>query len=139
MTMDWMRMAAAANADNTPSTPSAESSSTTSESVQVVEATKMKVGYFGNEFPRDDLKDVFRRLFQHSKDRKHPTMARFLEEATLAIKDEVRQLPGPLRMLVPPFETVFNLVDHAELRRGPLGGSVDGMLLCALQIASFIG
>ena len=99
----------------------------------------MKLGYFSNEFPHDDLADLVRRLHVYSKDRKYPTLARFIREATLAIREEVRLLPSPLRALVPPFETIFNFANHPALRKGPLGGSVDGTLLCAVQLATFIG
>ena len=99
----------------------------------------MKIIYFGNEFPHDDLKDLLRRLYSHSKDRQHPTLARFIHEATLAVREEVRLLSAPLKVLVPPFETIFNLADYADLRKGPLGESVNGMLLCAVQLATFIG
>jgi monodictyphenone polyketide synthase len=99
----------------------------------------MKIGYFGNEFPHDDLKDLFRRLWNHSKDRQHRLLAAFIHEATLAVREEVRLLPSALRALVPPFETIFNLADHPELRSGSLGGAVDGLLLCAVQLAAFIG
>ena len=99
----------------------------------------MRVGYFSNEFPHDDLKELFRHLHVHSKDIRYPTLARFIHQATLAIREEVRLLPASLRLLVPSFESVFNLVDHSALRNGPLGGAVDGMLLCAIQIATLIG
>jgi Starter unit:ACP transacylase in aflatoxin biosynthesis len=117
----------------------AEQASTPSTTGSLVEPDKMKLGYFSNEFPHDDLKDLFRRLYSHSKDRRHAGLARFIHEATLAVRDEVRLLPATLNTLVPPFETIFDLADHAELRSGPLGGSVEGMLLCALQLATFIG
>lgn len=100
---------------------------------------KMKVGYFGNEFPHDDLKDLLRGLHVHTKDLRYTTLARFIREATLAIRDEVRLLPTILRVLVPPFETIFNLADHGALRNGPLAGAIDGVLLCAVQLAAFIG
>jgi len=99
----------------------------------------MKLGYFSNEFPHDDLKDLFRRLHVHSKDTRYTTLARFIHEATLAIRDEVRLLPATLRALVPSFETIFNFADHAALRNGPLGGAVDGVLLCVVQLATLIG
>lgn len=99
----------------------------------------MKLVYFSNEFPHDDLQDLLRRLHNHSKDRKHPVLSRFIEEATLAIRDEVRQLPAYLKSLIPPFETILNLVDHPELRKGSLCGSVDGVLLCLVELATFIG
>lgn len=99
----------------------------------------MKLLYFSNEFPKDDLQGLFRRLYNHSKDRRHPILARFIDEATLAVRDEVRQLPTSVKSLVPAFETVLNLADYPELRKGPLSGSLDGVLLCVLEIATLIG
>lgn len=126
---EWLR---ASNADEaTTATPSTTDS--------LAEPAKMKLGYFSNEFPHDDLKDLFRRLYAHSKDRQHPILARFISEATLAVREEVRVLPATLRALVPTFDNIFTLADHAELRSGPLGGCIDGMLLCAVQLATLIG
>lgn len=99
----------------------------------------MKVIYFSNEFPHDDLQDLLRLLHNHSKDRRHAVLSRFIDEATLAIRDEVRRLPTALKSLIPPFETVLSLADHSELRKGPLSGSVDGVLLCVVELATFIG
>lgn len=111
-------------------------SSRTSESF--VESGKMKVVYFSNELP-DDLRDLLRRLHLHSKDRLYPTLERFIYEATLAVHEEVRLLPAALKSLMPPFDTIFNLINHPTLRHGPLGGSIDGVLLSSLQIAALIG
>jgi hypothetical protein len=127
--MDWID-------SQTPEKPDVLSSRTSESFLQ---PGKMKVVYFSNELPYDDLKDLLRRLHVHSKDRRYSTLARFIYEATLAVHDEVKLLPAHLRALVPPFETIFNLVDHPGLRNGPLGGSVDGVLLCGLQIATLIG
>ncbi|KAL7783877.1 polyketide synthase-like protein [Trichoderma ceciliae] len=118
---------------------SSATSSSDSTSASLIQSTRFKLGYFSNEFPHDDLKTLLRRLFAHSKDKHHPTLARFIHEATLAVRDEVRQLPASLRALVPHIESVFDLADDATLRSGPLGGSIDGLLLCALQLATFIG
>ena len=112
-------------------------SSRTSESF--IEPEKMKVGYFSNELPGNDLGVLLRRLHEHSKDRRHATLAQFIHDATQVIKDEVKLLPASLRCLIPPFESIFNLADHATLRNGPLGGSIDGIILCGLQIATLIG
>lgn len=100
---------------------------------------KMKLIYFSNEFPQDDLQSLFRELHTHSKDRRHPVLARFLEEATLVIRDELKQLPTTLRNLVPPFETILTLADFADLRKGQLCGSIDGILLCTLELGTLIG
>jgi hypothetical protein len=111
----------------------------TGTSESYVEPAKFNLGYFSNEFPHDDLKDLLRHLHNHSKDRRHSTLARFIHETTLAIREEVRVLPATLRVLVPPFETIFNLADHDGLRSGPLGGAVDGVLLIAVQLGALIG
>ena len=99
----------------------------------------MRLVYFSNEFPHDDLQNLFRGLHQHSKDRRHPILARFLEEATFAVRDEIRQLSTVQKALVPPFESILNFSDFANLRKGPLGGSIDGVLLCTLELGALIG
>lgn len=99
----------------------------------------MKLAYFSNEFPHDDLQELSRRLHVHSKDKRHAILARFIDEATLAIREEVRRLPTALKGLIPPFETVLNFADHSELRKGPLSGSIDGVLLCVVELGIFIG
>ncbi|KAE9364958.1 putative polyketide synthase [Stipitochalara longipes BDJ] len=100
---------------------------------------KMKLIYFSNEFPHDDLQNLLHKLLNHSKDRRHPILAQFLEEATFAIREEVRQLPNALRGLIPPFETILNFADFAELRQGQLCGSIDGILLCTVELGTLIG
>ncbi|KAL8906239.1 MAG: hypothetical protein Q9207_002161 [Kuettlingeria erythrocarpa] len=104
-----------------------------------MDGSKMKLVHFSNEFPNDDLKDLYRRLHTHSKDKKHLILAAFLDEATSAVKEEVQRLPRSLKDLIPTFETILNFVDHPKLRQGPLGGSVEGILLCVLEIATFVG
>ncbi|KAJ5762079.1 uncharacterized protein N7511_005461 [Penicillium nucicola] len=86
-----------------------------------------------------DINDIFRRLHVHSKHKKCMFLANFIETATLAIREEVQSLPAKLRILFPPFETVFCLAENADLRSGPLGDCVNGMLICVVQLATFIG
>ncbi|KAK2594652.1 hypothetical protein QQS21_007628 [Conoideocrella luteorostrata] len=112
---------------------------TPSTTESLTEPGRMKLYYFGNEFPHDELEGLVRHLRNYSKDRQHRILDTFIHEATLALRDEVRLLPSTLRSLVPPFENIFTLVHHAELRGGRLGAAVDGMLLCAVQLATFIG
>ena len=100
---------------------------------------KIKLVYFSNEFPRDDLQDVFRRLHNHSKDKHHPILAQFINESTWAIKDEVQRLPTEQKQLIPPFETVLDWAEHTELREGLICGAVDGVLLIVVQLAIYIG
>lgn len=103
------------------------------------DSTNMRLIYFSNEFPRDDVQTLFRELHIHSKDRRHPILARFLEESTLAVREEVRNLPNPLRKLIPPFESILNFADFADLRKGQLCGSIDGIILCAVELSILIG
>ncbi|KAK8050737.1 Type I Polyketide synthases (Type I PKS) [Apiospora phragmitis] len=113
-------------------TPSRSASSEDSSS-------KMQLVYFSNELPYDDLQTLFRELLQHSKERDHPHLALFLQEATLALRDEVRQLSTELKASIPPFESVLNFAEFTDLRQGPLSGSIDGILLCTVEIAALIG
>lgn len=101
--------------------------------------SKLEVIYFGNELPKEDLQDVFRKLHLHSKDRRHPLLARFIAESTQAIKEEARRLPSDLKHIIPPFDTVLTWAEHNDLREGPLCGAVDGVLLTIAQIGTYIG
>lgn len=100
---------------------------------------KMELVYFSNEFPREDLQDLFRRLHNHSKGKNHPVLARFIQEATWAVKDEIRRLPMELQQLIPPFETLLSWVENTEFREGLICGAVDGALLIVVQLATYIG
>ncbi|KAH6629936.1 putative polyketide synthase, partial [Chaetomium sp. MPI-SDFR-AT-0129] len=100
---------------------------------------RLRLAYFSNEFPHDNLQDLFRRLWTQSKTRDHPILAQFIDDATLALREEIRGLPASLRSLIPPFQTIFNLVDDPELRKGQLSGSIDGVLLLAVELGAFIG
>ncbi|PYH40860.1 uncharacterized protein BP01DRAFT_386964 [Aspergillus saccharolyticus JOP 1030-1] len=52
---------------------------------------------------------------------------------------EVSQLRSELAQLVPAFESVTTLAGESKLRKGPLGQSIDGVLLCVLQLGTYIG
>jgi monodictyphenone polyketide synthase len=100
---------------------------------------RLRLAYFSNEFPHDNLHHLLRRLWNHSKDRSHPLLATFIAEATLAVREEIRRLPTELKSLLPAFQTIFEFADYPELRRGQLSGSIDGVLLSAVELATFIG
>ncbi|KAK1751370.1 Non-reducing polyketide synthase aptA [Echria macrotheca] len=100
---------------------------------------RLRLAYFSNEFPHDNLPNLLRRLWNHSKDRSHPLLAHFIDLATLAVREEIRQLPTAIKSLIPPFQTVLNFVDFADLRKGPLSGSIDGVLLAAVELGTYIG
>ena len=106
---------------------------------QAAEHPEAKLVFFGNEFPNDDLKDLFRRLLRHSKDRRFRTLAAFIEETTLVLKDEVSKLPQPLKNLVPHFDTILTLAECGDFRQGALGAAMESALLTVLELAVFIG
>ncbi|KAK5633962.1 hypothetical protein RRF57_009676 [Xylaria bambusicola] len=100
----------------------------------------MRLVYFSNEFPHDNLLSLLRLLLQHSKDRRHPILARFVNEATHGIRDEVRQLPHALRSQIPPFESILDFAGFDNLRQGgSLCESINGVLLCVVEIGAYIG
>lgn len=98
----------------------------------------MEVIHFSNEFPKEDLLDVYRHLHNQSKDRRHRLLAEFIDEATRAIKEETQQLPSKLKQKIPPFETLFTWAEDPELRGGVLCGAVEGVLLVLAQISLYI-
>jgi hypothetical protein len=108
-------------------TPSSDTASVPS----LINSRALKLVFFSNEFPHDDKKTLIRRLVAHSKGKQYPILARFIYEATLALREEVRQLPAHLQELIPHFECIFDLADDAKLVKGPLGCSIDEVLLCA--------
>ncbi|KAF4219428.1 hypothetical protein CNMCM6457_003033 [Aspergillus fumigatiaffinis] len=94
--------------------------------------------WFGNEFPSDDLKDLFRRLHQHSKDRRFRLLSVFLDESTAILKEEVANLPQQLRELVPHFDTACTLAE-VDFRQGALGAAMESALLTILELGMLIG
>ncbi|KAG5925843.1 hypothetical protein E4U42_003881 [Claviceps africana] len=102
------------------------------------ESCSLRVVVFGNEFPNDPLQSHFRRLSTRSKDRNHPLLARFISEATYAVKEEISALTTDLKRLIPAFQTILEWSEDAKLREGLLCGAIDGVLLTALQLASYI-
>ncbi|EEQ30779.1 conidial yellow pigment biosynthesis polyketide synthase [Microsporum canis CBS 113480] len=103
-----------------------------------MDPTFPRVVFFSNEFPSDDLKDLFRRLHQQSKDRRFKLLSIFLEESTAILKDEVAKLPRPLKELVPPFDSVLALA-NVDFRQGPLGAAMESSMLTILELGMFIG
>ncbi|KAF4200323.1 hypothetical protein CNMCM8927_003501 [Aspergillus lentulus] len=81
-----------------------------------METARSRVIFFGNEFPSDDLKDLFHRLHQHSKDRRFRLLPIFLEEWTAILKDEVAKLSQPLK------------------EQGALGAAMESALLTVLEL-----
>lgn len=98
----------------------------------------MEVVYFSNEFPREDLQDVFRQLHKKSKSSNHHVLARFIADATRAVKEEIEKLPTSLQNLIPVFESLSSWSENKELREGQLCGSIDGVLLVLVQISLYI-
>lgn len=105
--------------------------------------TSAKVLYFSGELPQcdpeGDQRALFRKLKLLSKGRDHIILASLLECITLGLKQEISRLSRPQRDLVPPFETVLDLTDHVvKLRKTPLGGAIERVLVLVVQLGSFV-
>ena len=105
-------------------------------STDVMNDFTTKLVFFSNEFPNDDLQDLFRRLQRHSKDKRFRFLATFLEECTTVVKEEALKLPQYLQDHLPSFPSVLTLEDY---RQGSLGGAIESALLCVLEIGMLIG
>lgn len=102
-----------------------------------------KVLYFSGEIPQGDPEGdqrvLFRKLHRLAKERDNVVLASFLHSVTLAVKDECSRLSRPQRELMPPFESVLDLTDHVvQLRKTPLGGAIERVLVLVFQLGSFI-
>ena len=102
-----------------------------------------KVLYFSGEFPQcdpeGDQKSLFRKLRLLSKERDHLVLASLLERVTEGLKDECSQLSRPQRDLIPPFESVLDLTDHVvKIRKTPLGGAIERVLVLVVQLGSLV-
>ncbi|CAG8908670.1 unnamed protein product [Penicillium egyptiacum] len=102
-----------------------------------------KVLYFSGEIPQGDpegdQRTLFRKLNLLSKERDHVVLASLLECVTLALKDECSKLSRHHRDLLPPFESVLDLTDHVvQLRKTPLGGAIERVLVLVFQLGSFV-
>ncbi|THC91909.1 hypothetical protein EYZ11_008639 [Aspergillus tanneri] len=103
-----------------------------------MDTPRSRLVFFGNEFPSDDLKDLFRRLHQHSKDRRFRLLSIFLHESAAILKEEKAKLPQQLQELVPHFDTVCTLAE-VDFRQGALGAAMESALLTILELGMFIG
>lgn len=103
------------------------------------ESSKMKVVYFSNEFPHDDLRGLLCDLYTLSKSSRYPILARFLDDSTLAVRDEIRQLPASLATLFPPFENFLSLAAASTPSQVLLSSAVDSILLCVVELGTLIG
>ncbi|KAK4504435.1 hypothetical protein PRZ48_005351 [Zasmidium cellare] len=97
------------------------------------------VYFFGNEFPHDDLRDLFRSLVRHAKDRRFSLVAAFVRESTRVLRAEIDKLPKAVRDEVPYFESILHLPDHGMFRESSLGAAMESAFLVALQVGMFIG
>ncbi|KAL4948108.1 ketoacyl-synt-domain-containing protein [Aspergillus filifer] len=95
--------------------------------------------YFGNEFPNDDVNELFRYLLQHSKDRRFRILSAYLEESTLVLQGEIARLPHHVRSRVPHFDSIVTLSEEGYLRDLGLGAAMESAFLLVLQLGLLIG
>jgi asperthecin polyketide synthase len=105
----------------------------------MADGTPARLVYFGNEFPNDDLSDIFRKLHQHSKDRRFRLLSAFLDEVILVLQQEFAKLPHHVRSQVPHFDNIVTLSEMGFLRELGLGAAMESAFLLTLQVGLFIG
>lgn len=112
---------------------------TPSSSADVVNDHYYKLVYFSNELPSDEhIGAHLRRLQALSKDRRHPILKVFLDDATDVLRQELRKLPSNLLSLIAPFESIIDFAYQFGLRTGPFGGSTEGVFACLIQLGTYI-
>ncbi|KAL4796711.1 hypothetical protein BDV19DRAFT_387903 [Aspergillus venezuelensis] len=99
----------------------------------------MKVIFFSNKFPIEDPSELFRSIRRKAQSTQHVILRQLLEEATAAVRDEIRLLPAELRAAVPPFNSVLDLTDSWDWHRGPLSGTFECIFLCLASLCPFVG
>lgn len=94
--------------------------------------------FFANDFPADDVGDLFRSLQRHSKDLRCTQLSLLLSLCDRAIRDEVALLPKTWQKHMPTVDDVLALVNDTAFRKGPLGGAMEGVFLCIFQLSAII-
>ena len=102
-----------------------------------------KIIYLSGEIPQGDPEGdqriLFRKLHLLSKERGHPILASTLDAITNSLRQECRRLNKTQRELVPTFESVLDLTDSVvTLRKTPLGGAIERVLVLVFQLGIFI-
>lgn len=101
--------------------------------------TRMSLLLFSNELPSDDHHAIARRLRIAQKSSKHPYLAEFLRKSTDAVRDEIRLLAHNERCDISHLESILDIWNHANLRKGHLGGAIEGAMLLVLELGTLIG
>lgn len=73
-------------------------------------------------------------MYNLSKQKNYGLLARFFDEATVAVREEVQSLPAASRNIIPPFDTVLNLAEYPDLRKSSIWGSIEGVLLILVEL-----
>lgn len=116
---------------------SSDATSTTGSLVSELSTTLL---FCSNELPKDGIETKLAAIHRRAKDRKFHFLSRFLSECTEVLKAEVAELHPSSRVLLPQFHNVLGLAGNLDdYRDGPLGGALEGALLCVLQIGMIIG
>lgn len=112
-------------------TPSASSQ-------EEVDISKIRLMFFSNELPFDNLQELFRGMHNLSKQKHYWLLARFFDEATVAVREEVEVMPASSRNTIPPFDTVLNLAEYLDLRKTSIWGSIEGVLLILVELGTLL-
>ncbi|KAJ5323477.1 Type I Iterative PKS [Penicillium atrosanguineum] len=111
-----------------------------SHSSDMMGQLRNKLAYFGNDFPSDNLADLFRRLHRWSKDKKFHFLALFLDESIAVVREELAKLSKPIPEKLISIQNIVGLHEAFEaVRTESIGEAIASSLLCILQIGALIG
>lgn len=102
-------------------------------------AEKLKLYHFPNENPAEDVGKTILMLRRRSKNVDNLFLRQFLDDATVTLRDELRQLPDHLKACLPPFENILDLANLPQLRNTSMGAFMDSLMVLVTQLGLIIG
>lgn len=114
-------------------------SSSSPSSFSMLGTEKLNLYHFPNEYPTDDVGKTVLMLRRRSKNADHLFLRQFLDDATVTLRDELRQLPDHLKACLPPFENILDLANLPQLRKTSMGAFLDSLMVLVVQLSLIIG
>ncbi|KAL4889284.1 hypothetical protein BDV59DRAFT_210465 [Aspergillus ambiguus] len=97
-----------------------------------------KIFYFNDGFPTGDRTHVFQLLRVCHKSPRHVFLRLICQEATIALREVIRELPVSMRSSVPPFSSILDLAESYDWIPEPLNSALRGVLICMIQLGLFV-
>ncbi|KAL4861374.1 hypothetical protein BDV12DRAFT_208059 [Aspergillus spectabilis] len=99
----------------------------------------MKIFFFSNKFPLQDIPCLFRSIRLQRQCPQHILLRRLIDETTSVIRDEIRLLDATTRAQIPPFQSILDLAEDFDWQRSPLAGMFECVFLSLASLCVFLG